>query len=270
MALDAYESSVEQAQPIYLYAFSLNGRVWRYASCAFDVTTPDNNVWVATPISHSGVSQTGEATTDALTIEASTQIAPVQVYMINPPIRPIAIQIFQKDAVDDEVVAIYVGDISQVNFPEPGKATVTCETLSVSMRREGLRLGWQRTCPYALYDPVNCKANKAAFAVTATITSVNGFTITVDGAVIDTIYAGGFFEWMHPVKGLEMLTIEAQNGNTLTVFGTTADLYPGLQISMYRGCRRTPADCASFNNFDNYGGIPAMPGKSPFDGNPVF
>lgn len=270
MALNDYEMSLEDAKPVYLYAFSLGGRTWRYASSASDVLTTDGFVWAATPISHSGVSVTGEATTDALTIEASTSIAPVQVYMINPPSTPISLTIFQKDAGDSERVAIYVGDVVQVNFPEPSKATVTCETISVSMRRQGLRLGWQRACPYAVYDESTCKVNKVAYAVPVTVTSVDGFTITVSGVLTSNVYGGGFFEWTHPVKGLEFLTIEAQIGNVLTVFGTTADLHPGLAITLYRGCARTPVACASFNNYDNYGGVPAMPGKSPFDGTPVF
>jgi uncharacterized phage protein (TIGR02218 family) len=270
MALNDYEMSLEDAKPVYLYAFSLGGRTWRYASSASDVLTTDGRVWSATPISHSGVSVTGEATTDALTIEASTSIAPVQVYMINPPSTPIGLTIFQKDASDVEYVAIYVGDVSQVNFPEPGKATVTCETISVSMRRQGLRLTWQRACPYAVYDMSTCKVNKVAYATPVVVQAVDGFQIQVSGSLTAGIYAGGFFEWTHPVKGLEFLTVEAQSGNTLTVFGTTVDLYPGLPITLYRGCNRTPAACASFGNFDNYGGVPAMPGKSPFDGTPVF
>lgn len=270
MPLNDFEISVEDAKPLYLYAFSLGDRTWRYASSALDVMTLDGHVWAASPISHSGVSLTGEATTDALTIEASTSIAPVQVYMINPPSVPIGLTIFQKDAGDDETVVIYVGDVSQVNFPEPGKATVTCETISVSMRRQGLRLSWQRSCPYAVYDQSTCKVNKTAHAVAAVIESVNGFQITVSGALASGVYPGGFFEWIRPVKGLEFLTIEAQSGNTLTVFGTTMDLYAGLAITVYRGCNRTPTACASFGNFDNYGGVPAMPGKSPFDGTPVF
>lgn len=274
MSLIDYETSVEDAKPVYLYAFSLGARTWRYASSASDVVTTDGFVWQATPISHSGVSLTGEALTDTLTIDAPTSIAPVQIYMINPPSVPIGLMIRQKDVADDEVVVIYVGDVIQVNFPEPGSAKISCETVSVSLRRQGLRLGWQRACPYAVYDESTCKVNKAAYAVTGVIEAVDGFNISVAGAPDlvsnPSIYVGGYFEWVHPVKGLEFLTIEAQSGAALTVFGTTMDLYVGLSITLYRGCNRTPAACNSFNNFDNYGGIPLMPGKSPFDGTPVF
>jgi hypothetical protein len=178
--------------------------------------------------------------------------------------------IFAKDAVDNELVTLYVGEVSQVNFPQPNKAALSCEALSVSMSREGLRLGWQRSCPFALYDAATCKINKAGFAVPATITEISGFNITVSAALSADIYPGGFFEWTHPVKGAEFRAIEAQNGSALRVFGSTLDLYVGLAITLYRGCDRTPATCRSFGNYDNYGGVPLMPGKSPFDGTPVF
>lgn len=270
MALEDYEQSQEQAQPLFLYAFTLGERAWRFASSAYDVMTPDGKLWTACPISHSGVKQTGEVATDGLTINCPTAIAPAQIYMLTPPSADVNVTIFQKDEADGEYVAIYVGEVKQVNPQSPVACVITCETLSASLDREGLRIGWQRSCPYALYDSLTCKVNKALYAVPAVITAIDGFNVTVSGAISPSIYVGGFFEWLDPVKGMEYRGIEAQSGNVLLVFGTTIDLYVGLSVTLYRGCDRSPAACASFNNFDNYGGFPAMPGKSPFDGDPVF
>lgn len=271
MALQDYEQSVELAQPVFLYAFTLGERVWRYASSATAVLTPDGKLWLASPISHSGVRQTGESASDSLTIEAPSTIGPVQLYMLTPPSGVVMLTIFQKDAQDNEYQAIYVGELMQIDQPKPGTATITCDTVSASLSRQGLRLGWQRSCPYAVYDALTCKVNKALHAVEVVITSVDGFDIIVNGIVAPSIYAGGFFEWTHPVKGIEFRAIDKQmSSNRLTVFGTTIDLYAGMAIKLYRGCDRSPSACASFNNYDNYGGVPLMPGKSPFDGDPVF
>lgn len=270
MSFEQYEESIDSAQPVVLLQFTLGSRVWRFASCATDVVTQDGKVWMAEAITASSVRQTGDPGSDVLTIEMPAYTGPVQTFIISPPTRRVEVIIFAKDAVDNELVTLYVGEVSQVNFPQPNKAALSCEALSVSMSREGLRLGWQRSCPFALYDPATCKINKTAYAVPATITAISGFDITVSTALTGGIYPGGFFEWTHPVKGAEFRAIESQNGSVLRVFGSTLDLYVGLAITLYRGCDRTPATCRTFGNYNNYGGVPLMPGKSPFDGTPVF
>lgn len=270
MSLEALDTSLESAQPVFLYKFTLGEREWRFASCANEVLTLDGKLWTPTAISHSGVKQSGEAASDTLTIECPQDISPVQLYMITPPSSPVMITIFQKDAQDNEFVAVYIGEVSQINAPSPGSATISCETLTSTLNRNGLRFGWQRSCPYTVYEPNTCKVSKASYAQAVTITAINGFDIEVDGTLTAGIYVGGFFEWVHPVKGIEYRTIEEQNGNVLKVFGSTLDLNVGQVITMYRGCDRSPAACNSFSNFLNYGGVPGMPGKSPFDGDPVF
>jgi len=85
------------------------------------------------------------------------------------------------------------------------------------------------------------------------------------------MFDGGFIEWQHPVRGTEFLVIETQNGNACEMFGDTGGLYYNLAVTAYPGCKRTTDDCGTkFNNLDNFGGVPDLPGKSPFDGDPVF
>lgn len=272
MSFADIEQSLEDAQPIFLYRFTLGARAWYYTSNATDVLTADGKLWTAAAISDDGVKQTGEAASDSLSIEAPTSIGPVQLFMGSPPSGSVGVTIFHKHASNVEVKVVYVGEISQVAFGTPGSASITCETLSATMRREGLRLGWQRSCPYALYDPVTCKVNKALFSETVKITAISGFNVTTT-ALTGTKYQGGFVEWVHPSKGTEFRAIESQSGNVLSIFGEVGEMYVGLEIKCYRGCNRSPTDCQSFSNYPNYGGVPAMPGKSPFDGtnsNPFY
>lgn len=272
MSFASLEVSLDESQPISLYLFTLNNRQWRYTSAAKDVMTYDGQIWRAAAISDDGVKQTGEAVSDALNITAAINISPVQLFMTSPSSEAMGVTIFMMQASENVPVAIYVGEIAQVNFPTPGNAVLTCETLSASMRREGLRLPWQRACPYAVYDPVTCKVDKSLHAVPCIVLTVNGATITVSGlgTPVEGIYGGGFIEWPHPVKGLESLGIESHTGNTFVMFGSTHDLYPGLAVTAYRGCSQDPVSCTSLGNYDNYGGVPALPGKSPFDGDPIF
>jgi len=272
MSFNTIESSNDQGRPIFLYAFILGSATWRYTSSDEDVDV-NGYKWTALPISDDGVKLTGEAQTDVMQITAPARIAPVQMFISTPPSQPIMVNIFHYHEGDSEAVLGYMGEVIQVGQPEPGKATLTCDAIGASMQRDGLRLGWQRTCPYALYDALTCQADKTTHGIECTVFDVTGNNVTMQGIddLADDVLAGGFMEWTHPVRGLEYRGIETQKGSVLGMFGLADDLYYGLKVTAYPGCDRRWGTCQTkFNNLPNYGGVPDMPGKSPFDGNPVF
>lgn len=271
MSLETLERSREDAQPLTLYSFALDGQVWRYANVDADVVA-GGFTWLAAAISDDGIKQSGEAVSDGLNITAPMWIGPVQMHMQTPPSRPIRVRIYYKDNDNTAIAARYAGEISQVDLSDPGSAKIACEDLSSSMRRQGLRLGWQRSCPYALYDELTCKVDKTAFAIDAVILRDLHGAITVEflTSVADHWLDGGFIEWTGAVRGYEARMIESQAVNDLTMFGPTDDLFPGMAIKCYPGCNLT-SDCVEkFDNLVNNGACKFMPGKSPFDGSPVF
>jgi uncharacterized phage protein (TIGR02218 family) len=271
MTFATIETSTDDGRPIYLYSFTLGAATWRYTSSDADVNV-SGYVWKAVAISDDGVKLTGDAATDALTITAPNTIAPVQMFFGAPPSLSIMVRIFHYHEGDTEAVLGYLGELASVNQPEPGKAEITCDTISASMRRDGLRLAWQRTCPYALYDEITCKVDKTQFGITMKVADVVGNLVYFDDFTEpDGKYDGGFMQWTHPSRGTEFLAIEKQIGGTCEMFGVTDGIYYGLEVTAFPGCNRTTGNCATkFNNLDNYGGVPDMPGKSPFDGDPVF
>lgn len=271
MTFATIETSNDDGRPIYLYAFTLGAATWRYTSSDSDVAV-DGYSWKAVPISDDGVKMTGDAATDGLTITAPNTIAPVQMFFGSPPSMTIMVHIFHYHEGDTQAVLNYVGELMQVNQPQPGTATLTCNTISASMQRDGLRLAWQRNCPYALFDRTTCKVDKTIHAVTMVVADVVGSTVYFNGMTgADGTYDGGFIEWEHPSRGTEYLAIETQVGSTCEMFGVTDGIYFGLEVIAHPGCNRTIGDCATkFNNLDNFGGVPDLPGKSPFDGDPVF
>lgn len=273
MAYDLIETSQEDGRPVYLYRFILGESTWRYTSADEDVVTPGDVVWQAVPISDDGITQSGEASSDAMRITADSSIGPAVAYRGSPPSNTIQLVVFRTHEGDfSDIVVAYAGEISEINYPTPSSVIITCEALSATMRRSGLRLGWQRTCPYALYDPMTCKVNLGLYGISGTIDDITGFTITVDAlaAQPDGKFTGGFIQWDDPVRGTERRMIESQDNGDLVMFGTTTDLTVGTPILAFPGCARTMAACGDFNNLPNYGGFPHMPGKSPFDGDPVF
>jgi hypothetical protein len=278
---------------IFLYEFGLGDKVWRYTSNSVDVIDENGLLWEASSISDDGIKQTGEAVTDAMTITASVELVPARLFMYAPPSRVIDVSMYRaaflpkaettgfsgtditapaSTAMVTNKRPVYVGEVSQCSFPEPGRAVITCQTLSASMQREGLRLPWQRQCPYAIYDQSSCRLNKAAWSITSKVLTVTGNTVLVDtaGPNPDGYLNGGYLEFEHPIKGAETLAIEVQSGTTLIIFGSAAELWEGMSVTLYPGCNQTPQRCQFFDNYLNYGGYPALPGKSPFDGDPVF
>lgn len=272
MTFNAIELSNDEGRPIFLYEFALGAAKWRYTSSDEDVILRGYK-WSAVPISDDGVKITGEATTDGLTITAPSSITPVQMFNGTPPSTIFMLRIYHYHEGDADSVLAYVGEVLQVNQTEPGTATISCDTISASMQRDGLRLGWQRTCPYALYDPLTCQVPKPLHAIDTMIFEVSGNDVRLQGIddMATGLLDGGFLEWTHPTRGIERRGIEQQVGNQCAIFGLADGLYYGLKVKAYPGCDRKVATCQTkFNNLDNFGGVPDMPGKSPFDGSPVF
>lgn len=283
MAYEVLEASVEDGRPIEFYDFSLNDTVWRYTTAETDIVA-GGFTWTSAAIQRSNVKQTGESISDAQTLNVPSWIGPAQLFMTQAPSNPILLTIYCKhegDAIDHAVV--YSGEVTNCNFPMPGQAVLTLESLMSSMNREGLRLAWQRSCPYSVYDPVNCKVDKDAFKTDFVVLSIDSFTIGVELATAkaDGYYNNGFLEWGHPIRGIEYIAIETHRAVTSPATGEPnayfqimtppGELFEGATGSVYPGCTFTPTDCTEkFDNFANYGGVPDLPGRSPFDGNPVF
>lgn len=278
MSFDAFEVSAESGRPIEYYTFTLGTVVWRYTTAETDVTI-GADVYTAAAIRADSVKQTGETSNDARSIDVPSWIAPAQVFMNSAPSTPIEMTVGVRHVGDAEVVIAYVGEVSQVNYPLPGRARVTVESLLSSMSREGLRLAWQRGCPYVLYDTLTCKVNKATYKIDFTVLAISGFDIFVALATtqVSGHFNGGFFEWDHPIRGKEYVAVQAHEqlasaewNARLQLFTPPGELFEGATGSAYPGCDFTPTRCQFFNNYDNYGGVPDLPGRSPFDGNPVF
>lgn len=271
MAFNLLESSNNDGEPIYLYEFRLNDNYWRYTSSTMPISM-GGNVWKSISISDDGVKQSGETQVDALTVTMPNDTTVVSLFLGTPPINPLYLTMRRFHYGDTEAAVCYVGEVFQVNVASPVAAKVTCNTLSASMERNGLRLAWSRGCPYSLYD-MNCGVSKERFRLDGEISTVGGSSIRVpEAARYDNRYfAGGYIEWLDPVRGVERRAIEDHAGEVITIFGVVDGLAGGMTIKIYPGCGRTTSECLNkFNNLDNYGGIPSMPDRSPFDGNPVF
>lgn len=275
MTFDTIERSNYDGRPLRLYEFSIGTLYERYASSEENVTlpaTPSPHVYKAIPISDSGFVHSGDGQSNETTITLPSSAPIAQLFNTVPPSEELWIAIREMHYGDTEAPIVWVGTVSSSRQTGLAVTEFTCQLLTASFERNGLRLGWGRQCPHALYDR-NCRVNKASFATAIMVESLTGNIVV--SAALDSFPVGyfnnGFYEFSMIPGVMERRAIELHYGGSFLVLGTTEGLSVGGYILVYPGCARTTVECINkFNNLSNYGGIPHLPGKSPFSGDPIF
>lgn len=275
MTFDAREISIAGGRPIRLYEFTRSTTSWTYCSADRDVAW-QTKTWKSLPISDDGVRISGETSADLLKVTAPGTLEVAQLYRGAPPSDEIWLTM--RDYHDGETdvpasaIVAWIGTISGVRWPQVDRCEIACQSLAASMDRPGLRLTWERTCPYAVYD-LNCRVNRDLYRLAGTVQSLDGVKIN-SGAFAarpNGYFSGGFVSWPVSGGGVEQRGIESHVGGDLVLLGGTAGLVLGMEVTAYAGCDQTAATCNDkFGNILNHGGVRHLPGRSPFDGNPVF
>jgi uncharacterized phage protein (TIGR02218 family) len=273
MAFSLFEIGNSSGRPIFLYEMVWGTTAWRYTSADRVITHGGFN-WEPVAISDDGVVQGANAVEFTVNIPANLPI--VSLFRSTPPAEPITLRClrYHKDDPDAQAITYWKGTVGNVKRSGIAKAVIF--GLPTTLRRTGLRLCWERGCPHMLYDQ-DCKADMNAFKVATAITALTGTTITVAtlGAWAGPQFAGGFIRWepagftagTYERRGIESFA----GGTTFNLFGSTDRLLVGTAVNLHLGCDLTPQTCdGTFDNLPNYGGFSFMPGKSPFDGTPVF
>lgn len=269
MSHDSREISIASGQPVRLYEFALGTKRWLVCNSTLDIVHQGKTFNGNGSISDDGIRQTGEKSADTLTITVAPDFELLQQYTIAPP-RPVSITIWDMHIGETEGLVQWVGQISDINHRK-ASVQLVCKALS-SDATTGLRLFWSRTCPHILYDN-NCAVDKTAFAVQTTLDSVAGLSLSAAAfaGFDDGYFTGGMVSWFTDYGEFESRGINDHMGNTLVISGVASGLMAGVALTAYPGCNKTITTCdEKFSNFINYGGIPGMPTKSPFDGDPVF
>jgi len=283
MPITQFDQSSYEGAPIRLYEFSRGVQVWRYTNADADIVRGTiaglDKVWTAISCFDSGIVAASEnPDSDDLTVTVPWSLELVQLYAGTPPASSVYLRIYDTDDGDanEDTDLAWIGTISAVRKADEGVAEIVCNTLTRGFDRPGLRLGWQRTCPYALYDDDTCKVSKSSFAVSGTASDLTGTTVTVSGlsAKPDGWFNGGFIEWVvyaGTPNVYERRPGHTHVGDVLTLLSTTDGIADGTTITAYPGCDRLTQTCNDkFSNLANCGAIPWMPGISPFDGRMVF
>jgi len=275
MAFSDTEVSKNDGRPIYLYEFQVSGtqNYWRYCSADVNITA-NSHLWTAIPIADDGIKQNGDAEAESITITMPNTADVTALFQGTPPNSQVLLRIYHMHYGDTTAYLKYAGEVMDMDRADPAYCEFAINTVSASFDTDGLRVGFSRACPYSLYDD-NCSVDKANFLVTLTIDSISGLQIFSSSLTSygDNWFAGGFIEWTDSAKGTMRRGIQSnsQSSGSLTIYGLVDGITGGMSIKLYPGCGRTCDICyAKFNNLANFGGVPAMPNSSPFDGTQIY
>lgn len=270
MTYDARERSVQDGAPVEVYEFARNAKLWRFTSAEADLTFEGDD-YTSIPITRTAIESSNEQARNALSLTVPRNLEVAALFRISPPTDVIAITVrrFHRSE-EGDVAVVWIGRVLNVSF-EGAKATMSCEPVSVSVKRQGLRRLYQKQCPHALYGPLpGCGVDMEDHRHDTTVTSISDVTVQV-GSLLSKPYAGGFIQYEDVDGNFERRFIRSFTGTTLTINFPFQGLSPSDPVTVYPGCDHTMETCDTvYVNLPNYGGWPYTPHKNPFDGTPVY
>jgi len=282
MAYNDREISNQDGKPIALYEFRYGNSTWRYCTSDKDEQVGTNLtdglplIWKAQAISDEGVVQGGSDQNDLQILMQSDLPVPKLFRNAHPSGKVwLTVRRWHMGDPGTETPIQWVGTIVNAVLVDEATVQMACRSLGGTYDRQGLRLAWGRMCPHVLYG-IGCNNNgsndKEDHAYPRTVETMDGvsFTCTTHEEPAEGSFTGGFVEWLRGDGSYDRRGIEQQNGNHFLLLGSTDGLEIGSEVVVYPGCTRNTASCKLFSNLPNYGGFPHLPGKSPFDGSPVF
>lgn len=264
MTYAAREESVHGGNPVEGYQFQSGGTYWRYTSVDHDLTI-NSNVYTALLISRGGYVHGADPAKADLVITVARDNDVAALFVAGSLGGPMILTLFREHEDDGEFVTYWKGRVMSVSFAG-SLATLRCESIFTSIKRQGLRRKYQFLCPHVLYRG-KCALGIAAvdFKFDGTVSVVDGTTVTVPGldGQADGFYVGGYLKW----GGYQYRTVLGHAGNVIELDRAIVGLVVDEAVSVYAGCDHTRTHCADkFDNLVNFGGWPWISGKNPFSG----
>jgi len=287
VSYSTFEESVQDGQPIYKFLFVKGTDEYRYTSASYFISD-SSGTFEPAPIQASNVTQTGELAKNGVKITLPRSNAVAKLFLGKVPEETTSLTIYRgHDATDLSDFQTYWKGRGAAAEASDDAVTLECEDIFTSMRRPGNRARYQKGCRHALYSP-QCGVIADDYAVPVMIIGQDGFTIEVDdlfmpdsvgsNAPLDSndsnyvapdsfpgdYFLGGVVELADGARR----AIVGQSGTTLILISQFSNLDAdsvGVPATLYPGCKHNTSDCKNkFNNLNNYGGFPWLPGKNPF------
>lgn len=275
MSFEALEQSRYSGAPVQLFLIQgapnseTGGSLGPYAfnNSEQDIVR-EGILYRAWPIKHGSISHDGSLDKSDVTVTMALGTEMDDLFLAYPPMQVVNLTIFEGHMVDaptkENFPAIWLGRITGPSY-ENNELALSCNPVSTSIQRPGLRRPYSTGCPHVLYGP-QCRANKAAATVPCWVSVVDRNRITLSGDMIPVaqLFVGGLIEWSNADNNLkEVRTVTGVDGFTVIIRGNTRGLVANQQAWLVRGCNRRMDGCRSHNNILNYGGQPWIPLENP-------
>lgn len=255
---------------VELYRFSSPGVEFLYTSHEFDVETMGHGDYRSLPIERNALALGAEAAKSALELRLPPDCDLVR-HLLDAAITGAGTSVLLQYVVRIEGFAFWshiatrwMGRVLGIEVSGDA-ARLHCESVQVSLKRIGLRRLYSRNCSHVLYSAA-CGA--LPLAAPAVVTGSDGRTLYLDGGTppeVSGALAGG---WLATAAGQRYMIV-ADHGYAIEML-TPVAIEPGSVVTLVAGCDHSTDVCdARFDNLDNYGGFPFIPGKNPF-GTGVF
>ncbi len=232
------------------------------------------------PIKHSDLSHDGTLDKSDVTLSMSLGTEMDQLFLAYPPSQVINLTIFEGHLGDTVTMAnypaIWLGRILGGSY-RGNELDLSCQPVSTSLKRPGLRRNYQVGCPHVLFSSGagECNASKAAATVTKNVASIyrNKVTLTASLGSNFERYVGGLLEWTNSESGVRELRTIADVDDTakiVTIRGVLRGIGAGMSVSVVRGCNHQMSGCNQHSNILNYGGQPFIPLENPLSQKNIF
>lgn len=268
MSYDSIDSSVQDGNPIELYDFVCGFDHWRYTSSANTINKGGYD-YSPESIRRTNISQSDDITKGSVKITFPLSNSFARSFLNYAPDNLTLLTILRKHLTDsaDEYATYWKGRVLKASA-SGAEVTISCESIFSSLKRQGLRPRFQRTCRHGLYD-THCRVNMASFRLDAVVTSADGRNLVIGDAASQPngYYTGGVIRNSDGVWRL----IANHVGTAITLSRGFKISPGGTTVSLYPGCDKLKDTCINkFSNLANFGGFPHIPTINPFSGRSII
>ncbi len=281
MSFADFEEGRATGNPVELYLFRYGteaGEYYAYTNYTEELTIDHGGAigeitYSPVPIAREAINANGTLDRSDLKITADIGTDLAEIFRVYPPASVVTV-IMHPGHIGDPDSEFLVGWAGRVTEAERkgSRLELTCEPVSTSMRRPGLRRNYQIGCPHQLYGP-QCLADKPSKTVASTIAAIDGATVTLasgwEGAFAPAKFLGGLLEWEAAGGSTDRRTILRIAGDVLSLSGIPQGLAISDPVDVVLGCNHQPftsggGDCQGLHdNILNYGGDPFIPLVNP-------
>ena len=270
MTFNALHKTAASSEPVILYELKIGSTTWYHTGAEVDIVAGNN--YETSRISHSDISNSGEAARNEVTVTLPTDHPLAEYLVAYIPAHEIYITIYvlEREQSPYELVHEWSGIYTSGKIAFP-KFEAKFEPVDYEINREAMAPSFGANCQWAQFD-ANCGLTYATFQILGAVTAVNGLVVTTNAAITAVAtdhFTGGFIEIVGDY-GVERAFILLQNSFDLTLDRTLPGMANSISITCVPSCRNDFTRCKSaaplFDNKNKFQGAPHAQFVNPFEG----